>query len=522
MRIGFLLWTMVTTFGGYAWCGEVTNGHETGSVVSSWRGGALTLERFIAVYDPELRALDAGGDYLREAVCKATVREIYSDRARRTGIDRSPEYLAELERWRQGRLASLFVERNRPDLDSLLTDEALHEYYERSKADRYTSSGSVDLDVLFIRCAGGAGDESECRHRMDDALERLEAGVELASLIEQERALSGNANGVFPKLAMKTLAPDLAAIVRELPIGEISPVIETSIGLYLIRVSQRRPPGVLPFERVERHVRQELSKELLAGWRDDEIARQRVALKDWLPAEAEPEEVLATAAEAGELDTDPEFVAAERNWTSWELVDRGLYADEEIMPSDDEIRRRLERDPIVSLMFRRYSLEAVVIRATKDRSEMLGTVEEVSRALESTDDPAEVLRSFGGGDPGVERVPLEGVTRDEMRRLDRHIARCLESTEAGGWCGPWPIPTAREVPEAMRDRVEAGALPSGVAFVAIEGWRTPRLEEVREDYNRYFRSTIAGCDLFLAAAGERWGLRLTPPSTVPPMAVGEP
>lgn len=504
------------------WGDEPSEDDSSAFVVSSWRGGALTLERFIAVYDPEMRVIAAGGPSLREAICKATYREIYAPRARQEGLGRDPVYLAELDEWRRKRLSSLYVERNRPDLSGALTEEKLREFYEETKGDSYTSSGSVDLEVLFLRCTEDEAERTECEERMTGSRARLKNGEAFQTVIVEEKARSGNANGVFKRLAMKSLTPDLAEIASELPVGEYSAVIETPIGLYLLRVSGRTPPGPMPYSQVERHVRQEAAKAALARWRELEVSRLRDSLGDGEPLDGDADEVLAVAAMVQGLDEDPDFVSAEWNWSSWELANRGLFADREVMPSDEEIQRQLEDDPVVSRRFCRYTAVVAVIGAGNGRYRMIEEVERVSEALGEADDPASILMAAGLAEPLLDVFPIADADASDLKRFDRHLAECAVGLENGGWCGPIPIPTPRDLPEDFQDRFGLGTLPTGAAFLALKGSRVPRIDEVRDEYNRYFRSTIAACDLFLEAVGPRWNLTIQPPNTPSPLMTTEP
>lgn len=503
--------------GGVSFGGEPDRVEPAFSVVSAWRGGALTLERFIAVYDPEMGLIENGGPRLREAICKATYREIYATQARQKGLDQDPGYLAELGKWRRDQLAALYVERNRPDLSGAVTEEKLREFYEKTKADRYTSSGSVDLEVLFLHCTEEEADRRKCAERMSDYRARMSEGAPFQTLIEEEKARSGNANGVFRRVAMKSLTKDLAKIAGELPLGEFSQVIETPVGLYLLRVTGRTSPMPMAYSRVERHVRQEAAKEALVRWREGEVARLLDELGDGRQGDAGASDVLADAALAQGLDEDPAFASAEENWSSWELANRGLFADRTVMPGDEEIRRQLEDDPVVSRRFRRYSVVLAVVGVQNGRYSMIEAAERVSEVLGQASDPASALVALASREPLIDVYPIDDVGTDDFKSIDRQLFECVSGLEPGGWCGPRSIPAPRDLPGNLNGRFEFDVLPAGAAFLAMKSWRVPRIDEARDDYNRYFRSTIASCDRFLDAVGSRWDLTIQPPDFVSPV-----
>jgi peptidyl-prolyl cis-trans isomerase C len=65
----------------------------------------------------------------------------------------------------------------------------------------------------------------------------------------------GGDMGLFPK---KQMVPKYADAAWALEVGEISDVVETSKGIYIIKLFERHPPGILPFDAVKDDILKQL------------------------------------------------------------------------------------------------------------------------------------------------------------------------------------------------------------------------------------------------------------------------
>lgn len=105
-----------------------------------------------------------------------------------------------------------------------------------------------------------AASEDELKKWHADAMEhskylRAEAmkpGVDFNEFARQHSEGPGRARGgdmgLFPK---KQMVPVYAEAAWALKIGEVSDVVETSKGIYFIKLFERHPPGILPYSAVE-------------------------------------------------------------------------------------------------------------------------------------------------------------------------------------------------------------------------------------------------------------------------------
>ncbi len=79
--------------------------------------------------------------------------------------------------------------------------------------------------------------------------DRLKAGEDFSALADQESDCKGNGGdlGWFPRGVMVEEFDD---VVFELPPGEQSPIFETRFGFHIVRVLEKRAPGIQPLSEV--------------------------------------------------------------------------------------------------------------------------------------------------------------------------------------------------------------------------------------------------------------------------------
>ena len=477
----------------------------TDPVLAQWNGGELTLESFVDGFDPDGQAVSAGGPLLEKQVCKAVFQTIYGDRARRAGIDTSPAYLDELAAWRVRRLEAIYVADHSPSPAELAPDAALHEYFEANRERLYTSAGVADLAVLFLRCSAEPDARDACRKKMEEYQERVTLyGEALTAVIDEERASSGPANGSFTKIPLDRLAVELRQAALQTPVGWTSPPIETPAGLFWLRVDGRVDPAPVPFDTVEPHIRQVLTRQAQAEWRAQEAARLRAEFG--LPAATSDEAALETAAIAEGLDREGAFLEEARVFVAWKLADLAFFEDREILSDDDAIAARIAR-PEADSRYRRFDLEWIYVTVGDDRYVALARVDEVKGALAAVTDPSAIDKLIALHDE-VGRTRLDSLTIDDVSRFSRELSKDLPDVPDGGWSGPYPCPRGMTVPGELLGRSSDIELPPGIGLAVRRSSRLPSVDEVRDEVFRSFRNEITSVDRFVEVFGARWGLEL--------------
>ena len=103
---------------------------------------------------------------------------------------------------------------------------------------------------------------SDARDRIENIKLLLAEGEDMAELArefseDKKSAPSGGNIGFF---ARNQLYPQYASLAFSLPIGTISEPVETEVGWHIIRVDERTPERIIPFEEAEERILQILMK----------------------------------------------------------------------------------------------------------------------------------------------------------------------------------------------------------------------------------------------------------------------
>jgi len=471
-----------------------------GRVLARWQGGRMTEPEFIEVFDYDGEALRRGGEYLDKQICKAVFQVIYGERAVDLGIDSSEPFLVVLDDWRRNRLEQEYIRQHQPPPGELVSEADAREYYRENLDRLYTSSGSADISVLFIRC----GEDSGIRDRCIEKLAAYQNRVTMLPndfdvVITEERAASGEANGSFAEVSLSYLAPDLRAAVLMTSAGFFTPVIETPVGLFWVRVEARVDPVPIPFDQVRTHVRRVLEQDAAAKWRTNEAQRVRVELG--LPASTTDQDGFVAAAAADGLDQGGSFREAERSFIQWNLADLAFLADEEILPDDAEIAARVAR-PEMDRSYRRYDVELLIVKVGANRYDAVAKAEELRVAGAG----GAVEKAANWDD--VDRVTLTGVSADGLARISERLAESVVQSGDGGSSEPFAFPRGITVPGEVTDETEDLGFPGCIVLAIRRSSRMASVDEARSAAHRAFRNEITTVDRFAEVFGARWGFEL--------------
>ncbi len=472
------------------------------TVLARWQGGELNRAEFVRLSDPDEDLLRTGGPDLVKAVFKASYRKIYGIEAERQAFDQNPEFLLEMQEWRGDFLSALWVRRNRPAMDP--TEDEARSFYLARQDELYQSSGAADLEILFVRCS--EVDETRCRSRMHGYKDRLDAGEPITTLIEEEKPFSGTANGTFTKVPLDRLAPELAEAVRATPDGWLTPVIETPRGLFLIRVEALAPASAIPFEHAKRHVLHVMRQEYEATWREEEVTRLRSELD--LDDSLSETEAFAAAARKAHYDIEASFLQAERERRAWALADFAFFRDPEMLPSDQEITRRLTENAADRERFEEFGFLLLVVPATADRTATLNRADAVRTALAAADEPATAAAALLERDSTLFSLEFTGVTRRELAKIKPSLTDAVFALGPGEWAGPFAFRKGFDVADELTSGGDSGGVPAGIAFVIVNYVAQPDIEDVRQIFYRQARDAISSPEAYLEAMGLRWQFEL--------------
>jgi peptidyl-prolyl cis-trans isomerase SurA len=171
----------------------------------------------------------------------------------------------------------------KPDVS--MAEDKLRAYYESHAANYVSSEVRVSQILIQVPPEATAKDWQTAKKKMERVLQELKKGAtfeKMAALYSDDTASarSGGDLGFFSKGEM---IPMLEEVVFNMEVGEMSGVIQSSQGLHLLKVTDRKPGSIPPFEEVKTRVMadyyQEQVTKLYAKWLQDLKARSNVEIK---------------------------------------------------------------------------------------------------------------------------------------------------------------------------------------------------------------------------------------------------
>jgi len=125
-------------------------------------------------------------------------------------------------------------------------------FFEGNK-EKFSSPGGVHLAQILVSSEKRSPDEAEARAK--EALAELKAGqrwVDMAKKYSDDA--TANRGGDIGFLKDGTLAPAIAEAVSKLEVNEFTELIPIKSGYLILKILERRSPGIPPFEQVEQQV----------------------------------------------------------------------------------------------------------------------------------------------------------------------------------------------------------------------------------------------------------------------------
>lgn len=184
---------------------------------------------------------------------------------------------------RQVKGVQKFVEENF-DKGADVTEGEAKTFYD-SHPDSFVRPEQVRARHILIQPDPDGGEEAKekARKRIEELKNEIQGGADFAEVASEHSkcpsAQRGGDLGFFERGRMAKPFEDAAFALKT---GEMSDIVVTNFGFHLIKLEERRPKGLLPFEDVKEklteHLRREKVKEALASYlkqlrQDAEIQR---------------------------------------------------------------------------------------------------------------------------------------------------------------------------------------------------------------------------------------------------------
>jgi peptidyl-prolyl cis-trans isomerase D len=146
------------------------------------------------------------------------------------------------------------------EADAQITEADVRQYYDGHQ-DEFRQEEQVRARHILIRVPEDADDaaKAEARRRADDALAKVKAGADFATVAtetsEDSSASRGGDLGMFRRGLM---VPEFEAAAFALEPGQVSEVVETQFGFHIIKTEEKTPPGTRTFDEVSKQIEAKL------------------------------------------------------------------------------------------------------------------------------------------------------------------------------------------------------------------------------------------------------------------------
>lgn len=144
----------------------------------------------------------------------------------------------------------------------VLSESDVAQYYEDHRAE-YLRDEEVLISQILFRASADPADRARATARLETIGEELEAGAEFSEIAkaysEDMFAEDGGSMGWHQR--DRLLLPEIEKAVFALSVGGITPIINTPVGVHLLRVDDRREAGQRTLEEMRGQIERNLSQD---------------------------------------------------------------------------------------------------------------------------------------------------------------------------------------------------------------------------------------------------------------------
>lgn len=201
----------------------------------------------------------------------AEARDLMSDRKVRQALDDARERI----------LASAFLQAASQEIEVPDLRQAARDHYDSHLDDfRTPPRARVSHILLRFECdcveCDCIAERAQKAEKAKQLLERLRGGANFTLLAvesSEDKSTAGQGGSLAAWISPEEVAPQFAEAAFALKPGEISDIVETPFGYHIIRLDEKSPGDLTPFEEVEDKLLEQLEKE----YRGRELAKVKAS-----------------------------------------------------------------------------------------------------------------------------------------------------------------------------------------------------------------------------------------------------
>ena len=218
----------------------------------------LRYKLLVAMIEQKLQLQQAA--QMRLTVSDREVDSTVKDMRTRQGVDSTSAPTTKERKAARDQLLLMRVYQQKIRSTLLIPEATLREYY-NSHPEEFTVVGEVSISQIMLSLEG-SGSLKKARLRSDHVLKEIENGRSFEELAKDysdgPEAKNGGSLGIMKR---GSLLAKIEEIVDALGPGEVGPVVESPVGFHIIRVDEKKPAGLRPFEEAKDFIENKLLRE---------------------------------------------------------------------------------------------------------------------------------------------------------------------------------------------------------------------------------------------------------------------
>jgi parvulin-like peptidyl-prolyl isomerase len=181
---------------------------------------------------------------------------------------------------RRARIIETFI---KPDVS--MAENKLREYYQSHAGNYISPEVRVSQILIQVPPEATANDWQTAKKKMEKVLQGLKTGetFEKLAALYSDDAASARTGGDLGFFTKGEMIPMLEEVVFSMEVGGMSGVIQSSQGLHLLKVTERKPGSIPTFEEAQARVMADYYQEevikLYAKWLKDLKAHSNIEIK---------------------------------------------------------------------------------------------------------------------------------------------------------------------------------------------------------------------------------------------------
>jgi peptidyl-prolyl cis-trans isomerase C len=272
---------------------EAGKKEHTGQVLAEVNGAVITTDDFkkeLEILPPYLKQMAGTPDGRKEMLDSMVVRELVLQDAQKQGIDKSKEVADRLEDMKKRVIVEAYLKK-KVESEIKLSDADLQKFYDQNK-DKFKTGEQVRASHILVKT------EKEAQ----DVLAQLKGGAKFEDLAKKYSTdPAGAKGGDLGWFGKGNMIPEFEKVAFSMKEGDVSGVVKTKFGFHVIKLTGKRPAGVLPFAEVK----EQLKASLMPEKQQEVFKKVKDDLKKGAKLSVKEDVLRSLGAQAAEAKTPP-------------------------------------------------------------------------------------------------------------------------------------------------------------------------------------------------------------------------